>query len=282
MTSRRISCRIIYQLHRPIMITSYDKRPVLRLKHLAFILMFLTSSIAFSQNTKTFTLKNGSVITGVVIEEVPGQSYKVRTADGSIIVFKAEEVEKIVLNEVGKAKEKNLVKAKSGLYYYNTSGLSLGAFATEEQTTYVVGISTVHGINLNNRLFFGAGFEMQITGFGTVVPIFFDTRVNFLKTENTPYLNLDIGAGINAINENIPVVGQNGEVTEKGISYDSGMYGKGEIGYKMGISKKLNASFGLYFSAQAYSARVWLYDDVFFSPEGFYVSYGLKFAVGIN
>lgn len=40
-------------------------------------------------------LKNGSVVKGVIIEQIPGVSIKIETADGSIFVYKVEELEKI-------------------------------------------------------------------------------------------------------------------------------------------------------------------------------------------
>ena len=44
-------------------------------------------------------LKNGSMIKGVIIEQIPNESLKLRTYDGSIFVFKADEIEKITLEE---------------------------------------------------------------------------------------------------------------------------------------------------------------------------------------
>ena len=40
-------------------------------------------------------LKNGSVIRGMIIEQIPNQSLKIQTADGSLFVYTFEEVEKI-------------------------------------------------------------------------------------------------------------------------------------------------------------------------------------------
>jgi hypothetical protein len=40
-------------------------------------------------------LKNGSIIKGVIIEQVPNVSLKIETRDGSIFVYKFEEIEKI-------------------------------------------------------------------------------------------------------------------------------------------------------------------------------------------
>jgi hypothetical protein len=41
-------------------------------------------------------LKNGSIIRGVIIEQVPAVSIKIKTKDENIFVFKVEEIEKIV------------------------------------------------------------------------------------------------------------------------------------------------------------------------------------------
>ena len=40
-------------------------------------------------------LENGSVIKGMIIEQTPNVSLKIQTKDGSIFVYKMEEVEKM-------------------------------------------------------------------------------------------------------------------------------------------------------------------------------------------
>ena len=44
-------------------------------------------------------LKNGSVIRGVIIEQVPNVQVKIRTGDGSIFVYKMEEIDKMTKEE---------------------------------------------------------------------------------------------------------------------------------------------------------------------------------------
>ena len=59
----------------------------------AFVLM---GQFAYSQKQQEIVyLKNGSVIRGTVIEQVPNKSIKVQTADGSIFVYQMNEVEKM-------------------------------------------------------------------------------------------------------------------------------------------------------------------------------------------
>ena len=55
----------------------------------------LLSAASVFAATETIYLKNGSVIKGEVIEQVPGKSLKIKTRDGSIFVYQMDEVEKI-------------------------------------------------------------------------------------------------------------------------------------------------------------------------------------------
>ena len=62
--------------------------------------LLLTVSSAVAQDMQDVVyLKNGSVIRGIVIEQVPGQSLKIKTKDGSVFVYKMDEVQKITKEE---------------------------------------------------------------------------------------------------------------------------------------------------------------------------------------
>ena len=43
--------------------------------------------------TDVVYLKNGSIIKGIIVEQVPNQSMKVKTSDGSIFNFQMNEIE---------------------------------------------------------------------------------------------------------------------------------------------------------------------------------------------
>ena len=61
----------------------------------SFVSAFVFLSIGFAQETQDVVyLKNGSVIRGTVIEQVPGKSLKIKTSDGSVFVYTMDEVEK--------------------------------------------------------------------------------------------------------------------------------------------------------------------------------------------
>jgi hypothetical protein len=45
-------------------------------------------------------LKNGSIIRGMIIEQIPGENLKIRTKDGSLFVFDMADIERIAKEEV--------------------------------------------------------------------------------------------------------------------------------------------------------------------------------------
>ena len=69
-------------------------------KHLILVLASLFFCVfSFAQTKDVVYLKNGSVIKGHVVEFVPNGNIKIQTADGSIFVYGASEVEKIKKEE---------------------------------------------------------------------------------------------------------------------------------------------------------------------------------------
>ena len=62
-----------------------------------FLVLVLTSDFMFAQSSykEVVYLKNGSMIKGVILEQVPNESVKIQTSDGSIFVYPMSEVQKI-------------------------------------------------------------------------------------------------------------------------------------------------------------------------------------------
>jgi hypothetical protein len=75
----------------------------MRIKALLFSLLFANvAQIAAQSNlTDVVYLKNGSIIKGIVVEQIIGQSIKIETKDGNLFVFKTEEVAKITREAMG-------------------------------------------------------------------------------------------------------------------------------------------------------------------------------------
>lgn len=99
-------------------------------------------------------LKNGSIIKGTIIEQVPNEALKIKTADGSIFVYQMSEVEKITKIE----KEENLnldsrkKNAGKGYRGFIDLGSSIGVGSYKESR---LEFSTSHGYQIVPCFFAG-------------------------------------------------------------------------------------------------------------------------------
>ncbi|MCF8374417.1 MAG: hypothetical protein K9H64_22540 [Bacteroidales bacterium] len=59
------------------------------------LLMFAIASIQAQNYQDVLYLKNGSIIHGTILEQIPGKTIKIETTDNNIFVFQMDEVEKI-------------------------------------------------------------------------------------------------------------------------------------------------------------------------------------------
>lgn len=60
-----------------------------------FLIALPVLSLAQSNLLDVVYLKNGSIIKGIIVEQVPGQAIKLQTADGSLFVFESSEITKM-------------------------------------------------------------------------------------------------------------------------------------------------------------------------------------------
>lgn len=71
----------------------------------AIMLTFSTVILQAQQYEDVVYLKNGSIIHGIILEQIPGESIKIQTKDGNTFVFKMDEVQKMVREEIAVKKE---------------------------------------------------------------------------------------------------------------------------------------------------------------------------------
>lgn len=80
------------------------------IKFLLVVAVVAMSSSLFAQTNTMLDVvycKNGSVIKGVIIEQIPNQSIKIQTSDGNIFVYNVEDVEKITKEQVAVKSNEN-------------------------------------------------------------------------------------------------------------------------------------------------------------------------------
>jgi hypothetical protein len=186
------------------------------MKKLIFIIAFLQAVFcAYAQQSSqdVLYLKNGSIIRGTIIEQVPNKSLKIQTADGSVFVYSIEEVEKIT-KEVATTNSTETTKSfaktsgyvgiieASHLVYvgkYSTGSLSGFRFVNAIQTSSAVSLGLGAGLN------FGSGGAIE-------APLFFDLRANFMKGNVTPFWLLNAGycLAVNNVGNKSSIMGGSG------------------------------------------------------------------------
>lgn len=134
-------------------------------RFLTLLLFTLITAVSFAQKNyqDVVYLKNGSIIRGVIIEQVPSKSLKIETVGKSVFVYKMDEIEKITKEKPPKSNDR---KGYIGL----TIGTSIpvGDFADKR-----VGIANT-GVQIN-LINFGYRFSENVgiaaTWFGAANPI---------------------------------------------------------------------------------------------------------------
>lgn len=199
---------------------------------LLLTLLACISLPCLAQNyTETVYLKNGTIIRGIVIEQVPNASLKIQTSDGSVFSYSIEEVEKITKEgyykqpkQMKESKEKyrkqpNYVQEKpvrqarapkvpraSGMNSYESStsrgykGFVEAGYILDltDNNANRAELSTTHGFQFNDYLFVGGGaaFNYYTDADAYSAPVFASFRANFTKKRIAPFADAKLGYSI--------------------------------------------------------------------------------------
>ena len=148
-------------------------------------------------------LKNGSIIHGVLIEQIPNQSVKIKTRDENVFVFRIEEIEKITREEVkGRINPASTIPdnenaKQSG--YINITELNFNFNVGINSYYHSYGIRTVNGYLFNPYFSLGLGIGIDQYPYVAYIPVYADLRTYlFPKKIVTPFAAMDLGYSIAA------------------------------------------------------------------------------------
>lgn len=204
-------------------------------KFFILALSLISSMSAFSNDfLETVYLRNGSIIKGDIVEFQPHKLIKVESADGNYFVVDYKDIEKITRERISHDFQTNeyvdgYTEHVDAPQFSLTPGYR-GFVGVETMLGNFIGLelSTVHGKQLNNKIFIGGGtgiiFADNWEGEHYSFPVFADFRVDFVNKKISPFLDLRAGADF-------------------AVSGDSGFYGDCSVGCRF---KRSSISFGLH------------------------------------
>lgn len=215
-------------------------------------------------------LKNGSIIKGVIIEQIPNTSLKIQTADGSIFAYKMSEVEKITKENNMSLRNYNNRNNRSGGILFNGKGLQAG-YRGFADLGYIVGtgnygegrveFTTSHGYQFCPYIFAGIGVGVSYfhNSLALGVPVFAHLRSEFLNHSITPFLDVKVGYSF---------------VDTKGVYFTP------TVGCRLALNNKLGLSAGIGYSMQKANYIYYSFDyyaEYRFNCGGFSIKFGIDF-----
>ena len=241
-------------------------------KIITLTLFIVISTFAIAQNNyqDVVYLKNGSIIRGVVIEQVPNESIKIETSDKSIFVYQMDEIQKITKEEKPVAKNERINASPSageGLKPGYRGIMEMGyQFGTGDYGMDRLKFNIINGGQFSPYFYLGGGVGLRyyFDAEAALVPVFVHARTNILDKKVSPYFAFSLGYTFDA-------------------TYDFegvGLLLSPSTGVTFNVSEKVNLNVGVTYEMQSMEFYTdYYYDyDLFRKNSGaFSVDFGLSF-----
>lgn len=172
-------------------------------KYLIIFLIIICVNIGLSQNNyqDVIYLKNGSIIKGIIIEQIPNKSFKIETADSNVFVFSYDEIEKITKEKIIEYKNEPDLIENSKIGYLGILETSYGAGLGElSSLNNRVRVNVINGFKSNPYFYIGLGTGLTyyvnegLKLNEVTIPMFLDFR--YFTSPNkqiSPYFVLNTG-----------------------------------------------------------------------------------------
>jgi hypothetical protein len=155
----------------------------------------------YSQYQDIVYLKNGSIIRGIIVEQIPNSSITIETTEGNIFILRMEEIESLTKvpsidrnNRSSQSRGTGLRRGFKGIFEVGH------LFGTGDYSINRIKLNLLLGHQANPYFSFGFGFGLRYFytndsyyDDSVVIPILSDFRVNFINKPVSPYLSCGIG-----------------------------------------------------------------------------------------
>jgi hypothetical protein len=171
-------------------------------KSFTFILFLAFSMLAFTQQTNQDVVyfKNGSIIRGRIIEQVPNVSIKIETSDRNLFVYKTDEIEKMTQEPLMNANSSSVGSSGMTKGYCGIINVGYGfGLGESNKGLSTINLDFINGFQLFPYFSVGLGtgvkawFFKDYTTKPILIPAFVDLRGHFLNGNISPFLGIDLG-----------------------------------------------------------------------------------------
>ncbi|ULQ51389.1 hypothetical protein [Flavihumibacter fluvii] len=187
------------------------------------LLLGMHVAIAQKNSDDVIHLKNGGAVRGKILADSALQ-VKIQTADGSIWVFRKDEIDFISKE----ARFRTFSYKDKGFAHFTELGpLVAGKTTIEGVTTAAFSFQMVNGYKFNQYLFTGIGAGVDLYATQSIIPVFGSIRGDISKNGTIiPFYFIDAGYGIN--------ITQN---SSAGSDFGGGLMYAGGLGVKIPFNR---------------------------------------------
>lgn len=217
-------------------------------KILSLWLLMICGILAFCQNNfeDVVYFKNGSIIRGNIIEQIPNETLKIQTKDGNVFVCNLIEVQKITkeapyrnpeINQSIQTLEKPVQKNQAMKMYLRKGFIgvteigSLFARKISDKNNAGFSFNQLLGKRTSQTFSIGMALGIDINKYVLYVPVTVDSRIYFIKKRITPFINLAPGYAMLLI--------------KSSYEYNSEIYHAFITNFGLGIEYKITTSLGI-------------------------------------
>ena len=142
-------------------------------------------------------LKNGSIIRGIIVEQIPNESIKIETRDGNLFVYKPEEVSKITKESAAKRTANKALKDNGYMgvvelgYGFDVGGVLSG--------TNRIQASMINGYKFSPHFYLGIGtgfiyyFDADTDVDEVSIPLYSHFKATFTNSDISPFASFNAG-----------------------------------------------------------------------------------------
>lgn len=165
----------------------------MKLKRIIMFLCFFANFYIYAQNNfeQIIYLKNGSIINGIIIEEIPNEKIKIQTKDGNIFEYAIEDIEKIA-KKIPLKKENTIVTQPNSTLAtqsLNTPTVLPSVAKSDKKNFYKKGFTSITEIGLAMD-----GLANELFNINKVKPIFGFNEV--IASRTSQHFSIGMGFGI--------------------------------------------------------------------------------------